>query len=203
MLKDKKIEGIDVSHWEGRIQFRKVREAGVRLVYIKSTQGTTIVDPDFERNYREAEREGLGIGFYHYVMARDEEEARREAIFFADSIKDKKQYMRPAMDFEEFGELSDREIREISLAFLEELEEQIGEVPVIYSDASNANTTFDDERLGRYPLWIAEYGVSRPNMENTWRRWSGWQYTDTGNVEGISGDVDRDYFRKDIFLPDK
>lgn len=200
MEKNKRIEGIDVSHWEGRIQFHKVREAGIRIVYIKATQGRNIVDPDFERNYREAEKENLRIGFYHYVAARDLEEAKQEAAFFYEKIKDKKQHVRPAMDFEEFGTLTHLEIRNISLQFLRELEERDGHRPVIYSDASNAANVFDDDRLREYPLWIAQYGVHRPDMENRWKRWSGWQYTDSGTVEGIAGKVDRDYFRSEILL---
>ncbi len=203
MRENKRMDGIDVSHWEGEINFRRVKEAGIRLVYIKATQGTTVVDPDFERNYREADRERMRIGFYHYVTARDVEEAKAEAVFFSEKIKGKNQHARPAMDFEEFGELSRREIREISLEFLRELEQRTGVRPVIYSDASNAATVFDDDRLREYPLWIAQYGVERPDMENPWRRWSGWQYTDAGRVDGIAGDVDRDYFRREILSEER
>lgn len=198
MRENKRLSGIDVSHWEGRIQFRKVKEAGIRLVYIKATQGTTEVDPDFERNYREADRENIRIGFYHYVTARDLSEARAQAIFFWEKIREKNQHAKPVMDFEEFGDLSHKEIREISLQFLRELEERAGVKPVLYSDATNAQTVFDDDRLREYPLWIAQYGVEQPNMENPWRIWSGWQYTDAGRVDGIAGDVDRDFFRREI-----
>lgn len=200
MRREKRLDGIDVSHWEGRIQFHRVKEAGIRIVYIKATQGRDIVDPDFERNYREADREGLHVGFYHYVMARNLEEAKEEAAFFYERIKDKNQRVKPSMDFEEFGELTHPEIRNISLQFLRELEARSGHRPVIYSDASNATTVFDDDRLREYPLWIAQYGVSRPDMENPWRRWSGWQYTDSGRVRGITGKVDRDHFRRDILI---
>lgn len=200
MHKNRKLDGIDVSNWEGIINFRKVRKAGIRIVYIKATQGRDIVDSDFERNYREAEKEHLRIGFYHYLTAGDLEEAKEEAAFFYDKIKDKKQHARPAMDFEEFGSLSHQEIRNISLLFLRELEAKTGCRPVIYSDASNAASVFDDERLREYPLWIAQYGVKKPDMENQWKRWSGWQYTDSGHVKGIHGKVDRDYFRRDILI---
>lgn len=200
MKKHKKLEGIDVSHWEGRIQFQKLKEAGIRIVYIKATEGRSIVDPDFERNYREAEKENLHIGFYHYVTARDEKEAQAEAAFFYEKIKNKDQHARPAMDFEEFGDLSFQEVRNISLQFLKSLEARFRYRPVIYSDAANASHTFDDDRLRNYPLWIAQYGVSKPDMENIWKHWSGWQYTDSGRVRGIHGTVDRDYFRHDILI---
>lgn len=74
MQSRRKLEGIDVSHWEGRIDFFEVRRAGIRIVYIKASEGDRGVDPDFERNYREAQTAGLKIGFYHYLTARTVEE---------------------------------------------------------------------------------------------------------------------------------
>lgn len=194
------LQGIDVSHWAGRIDFEQVKADGIRIVYIKATQGTDYIDPDFERNYRDADKAGLAIGFYHYVMARSENEARAEARYFAAHIRDKKQHVRPAMDFEVFGELTTAEVRVISEEFLTTLEEETRQVPVLYSDSSNASTRFDDDRFRRYPLWIADYDVFRPDMENPWKHWSGWQYTDRGRVRGISGFVDRDHFRRDILI---
>lgn len=195
----RKIEGIDVSHWEGDIDFRRVKESGIRFVYIKSSEGDSYIDPDFERNYREARKNRLKIGFYHYVTARTEDEARREARHFASVIRGKRYHGRPVMDFESFGSLSRERINEISLAFLQELREASGRPPAIYSDASNAANTFD-ARLTVYPLWIAEYGTSHPDMQNPWRRWSGWQYADRGRVRGIHGTVDRDYFTEEMLV---
>lgn len=200
MIENNGLHGIDVSKWQGKIDFARVRDAGIRLVYIKATQGTSYVDPDFERNYRDSEKEGLSIGFYHYVMARTTTEAQDEARFFASHIRRKTQSARPAMDFESFGDLTRAETREIALQFLITLEREIGHKPAIYSDSYNASGTFADDRLREYPLWIADYGVACPNMENSWCRWSGWQFTDRGRVDGISGDVDEDYFRRSILL---
>ncbi|MDE5965956.1 MAG: glycoside hydrolase [Lachnospiraceae bacterium] len=200
MPNERRYQGIDVSEWQGRIDFSKVRSAGIRIVYIKATEGTGYTDPEFERNYRDARREGFFIGFYHFLTARSLAEAENEARFFADRIRGKDQHARPVMDFEEFGDLDRDEIRAIALRFLTVLEEETGHHPAIYSDASNAKDRFDDDRLREYPLWIADYGVSRPDMENPWRSWSGWQYTDRGRIAGISGEVDRDYFRRAILL---
>lgn len=200
MQEKRSLQGIDVSHWQGRINFERVRDDGIRIVYIKATQGTDYVDPDFERNYRDADKAGLAIGFYHFVTARNENEAREEARFFASRIRNKKQHARAAMDFEVFGDLSIAEVRAISEEFLVTLEEELHHIPALYSDASNASDRFADDRFRRYPLWIADYGVSRPDMENPWRRWSGWQYTDRGRVRGITGTTDRDYFRHDMLI---
>lgn len=200
MRKRNYLDGIDVSEWNGEIRFREVREAGIQLVYMKATQGTDYVDREFERNYTEAVRERLKVGFYHYVSARTVQEAQEEAQFFAEHIRRKHKDARPAMDFEVFEDLSEEAIRDIGSAFLITLERELKIRPALYSDASNASRIFADSRFTRYPLWIAEYGVARPDMENPWSRWSGWQYSDAGRVSGIASRVDLDYFRRELLL---
>lgn len=200
MRKRNYLDGIDVSEWNGEIRFRNVREAGIGLVYMKATQGTDYVDREFERNYTEAVRERLKVGFYHYVSARTVQEAQEEARFFAEHIRRKHKDARPAMDFESFGDLTEEEIRDIGSAFLVTLERELKIRPALYTDASNASRIFADSRFVRYPLWIADYDVSRPDMENPWSEWSGWQYSDAGRVSGIAGRVDLDRFREGILL---
>lgn len=202
MRRERRIEGIDVSHWEGDIDFQEVKRAGIRFVYMKASEGVSYIDPDFERNYREARKARLKIGFYHYVTAGSEEEARAQARHFADVIWGKVYHGCPVMDFESFDSLTKDQINDISTAFLQELREVTGKRVAIYSDANNATNTFD-ERLAVYPLWIADYGVARPDMRNHWKRWAGWQYTDAGRVEGIRGRVDRDYFTEEMLTSRK
>lgn len=202
MRRERRIEGIDVSHWEGDIDFQEVKRAGIRFVYMKASEGVSYIDPDFERNYREARKARLKIGFYHYVTAGSEEEARAQARHFADVIWGKVYHGCPVMDFESFDSLTKDQINDISTAFLQELREVTGKRVAIYSDANNATNTFD-ARLAVYPLWIADYGVARPDMRNHWKRWAGWQYTDAGRVEGIRGRVDRNYFTEEMLTSRK
>ena len=202
MRRERRIEGIDVSHWEGDIDFQEVKRAGIRFVYMKASEGVSYIDPDFERNYREARKARLKIGFYHYVTAGSEEEARAQARHFADVIWGKVYHGCPVMDFESFDSLTKDQINDVSTAFLQELMEVTGKRVAIYSDANNATNTFD-ARLAVYPLWIADYGVARPDMRNHWKRWAGWQYTDAGRVEGIRGRVDRNYFTEEMLTSRK
>jgi len=102
------------------------------------------------------------------------------------------------MDFETFRGLSKSEINEISRVFLETLKELTGKELIIYSDAFNAKDTFDSSLFAEYPLWVAEYGVERPEAEN----YIGWQYTDEGRIPGIVDYVDRDIFESAILLDD-
>ena len=192
-------EGIDVSRWQGTINFEEVANDEIDIVYIKATQGTTYVSPTFEEQYINAKNNGLKIGFYHYVTARTVEEARNEAQFFASKISGKQIDCKLAMDFEEFGNLSQEEINAIGLAFMKRLEELTNKPAVIYSNTYAARTIWNGEII-KYPLWVAEYGVSKPRDNGKWNSYVGWQYTNMGNIKGVNGNVDRDKFTKDIFI---
>ncbi len=192
-------QGIDVSSWQGTINFSAVKNSGIDVVYIKSSEGRSYIDPYFEINYKNAKANGLKVGFYHYVTARSIEQAREQANFFAQVISGKEVDCRLAMDFESFGNLSVSQINEISKVFLQTLESITNSQAVIYSNAYSARAIFSSE-LTKYPLWVANYGVSEPNSNEKWGTWVGWQYTSTGSVNGISNYVDRDQFTNGIFL---
>lgn len=195
-------EGIDVSSWQGDIDFEQVKNDGISIVYIKSSEGFTLVDPYFERNYTNAKNAGLNIGFYHYVTARTVDEALQQANFFVSTISGKSADCKLAMDFESFGNLSTDSINQIALAFIKEVQRLSGKDVIVYSDAYNASNTFDSN-LANYPLWVAQYEVSEPSVSANWNFWAGWQYTDQGNVSGISVYVDRNKFTEDVFLDDR
>ncbi len=198
---DEIYNGIDVSVYQGNIDYEKVKQAGIEVVYIKSSEGSNFVDPKFERNYTEARKNGLKIGFYHYVTARTEEEARRQAEFFVSTISGKVADCKLAMDFESFGNLTKKEINSIGLTFLRTLEELSKKEAVLYSNAYTASYIWEGE-VTKYPLWIAQYGVESPQNNGTWNSWQGWQYSDMGEIAGINAYVDRDKYTKDIFLSD-
>ena len=197
---DKLYYGIDVSEWQGRIDFKKVAKAGIDIVYIRASEGTDYIDPYFRENYEEAKKNGLKTGFYHYITAKNTEEARQEARFFVSNIKGTNPDCKLAMDFEIFEDLSKREINEISKVFLETVERLSEKECVIYSDAFNARETFDEELAKKYAIWIADYFVKEPANNGKWSSWVGFQYTDRGKIKGIDGSVDRDYFTNGILL---
>lgn len=199
---DQIYEGVDVSAWQGRIDYQSLRNAGIDVVYMKTSQGNDYIDPYFKTNYTNAKENGLRVGFYHYVTARNVEDAINEARFFANVISGTTPDCRLAMDFEALSGLSVEEINDISKAFLTELVEITGKECVIYSDAYNAEAKFDQELADKYPLWVAEYGVNEPISNGKWQSWVGFQYTSNGEVAGISGRVDRDKYTNGILLSD-
>lgn len=194
-------DGIDVSSWQGNIDFSQVKASGIEIVYIKSSEGFRSVDSYFEQNYINAKNAGLKVGFYHYVTARSVEDAVRQANFFVSTISGKNPDCKLAMDFESFGSLNREEINQIALTFMQTVQNASGKDVIIYSDEYNANNTFNSS-LATYPLWVAQYEVSEPTVRNHWSNWAGWQYTDKGEIPGISSYVDRDKFTNEVFLSD-
>lgn len=193
--------GIDVSEYQGYIDYSRVREAGVEVVYIRSSEGTNFVDPYFRTNYDNAKANGLKVGFYHYVTSRSVEEAINEADFFVSVIEGTSPDCKLAMDFEYFGGLNNYEVNQISQAFLSRVKDVSGKDVVIYSDAYNAIAVFD-ESLSIYPIWVADYFMDEPESNGKWDAWVGFQYSDIGRIDGINANVDLDYFTNGIFLDD-
>lgn len=193
--------GIDISEFQGEIDFEEVRRSGIEAVYIRVGAGE-YTDEYFAENYERAKAAGLKIGFYHYVTARSVEEGRRQARFFASLAAGREPDMRLAMDFEYFGSLSVSQINAISEAYLDELTALTKREAVIYSDLSNAWNIFSRALAEKYPLWAAQYGADEPSANGKWREWVGFQYTDEGRVGGIYGNVDRNIFTEGIFLSD-
>lgn len=193
--------GIDVSEWQGNINWSEVSNSGVSVVYIRASEGAEYVDPYALTNYTRAKENGIKVGFYHYLTAVNQEEALNQAEFFVSTIKGLEIDCKLAMDFETFDGLSIEKINIIARTFLEEVERLSGKDVVIYSDAYNARFTFSSELAADYPIWVADYYVSEPANGN-WDTWEGFQYTDEGRITGIRDYVDRDYFTNNILLSD-
>lgn len=163
-------QGIDVSRWQGEINFNQVKNSGIQVVYMKSSEGRSYIDPYFEQNYSKAKSNGLKVGFYHYVTARNVQSAKEQAIFFARVIAGKSPDCKLAMDFEDFGNLSILEINNISKVFLQTLEQETGSQALVYSNAYSARNIFSQD-LAKYPLWVAHYNVNAPSSNGKWKTW--------------------------------
>lgn len=192
-------EGIDVSEWQGSINFQQVREAGIDCVYIKATEGFDYYDPYYRTNYENARANGINLGFYHFLTAKTTQEAYEQANFFVSAISGMEVQMKFALDYEQFYDLNKNTISDIALTFMNRVSELTNEECVMYASAYYANNSFNEE-VNKYALWVAEWGVSTPTLTGPWKSYDGWQYTDKGLVSGISTYVDRSLFETDIFL---
>lgn len=197
---DEVFPGIDVSVYQGDIDFEQVKNSGIEIVYIRAGYGFSVTDPKFEENYTNATKAGLKCGAYYFVTARNTEQAYLQATRFAELISGKTFVARPAMDFEEFGSLGKNGINIVGLAFMQKLRELTGIVPMLYTDAYNASETWD-WNFAQFPLWVADYGAEEPYVtSNIWQSYAGFQYSDRGEIPGIYGNVDLDRFTSSVFL---
>jgi GH25 family lysozyme M1 (1,4-beta-N-acetylmuramidase) len=188
-----KYKGIDISHYNGDIDFTKVKAAGVQLVYIKATEGTTYVDNYLGINYNGAKSAGLKTGFYHFLVGTSSPET--QADNFYKNIKDKQSDLKPMLDVETNG----FDVMDYTLRFINEFK-KISNMDIgiyTYSDfISNL-----DNRLSKYTLWEANWHKSSSDLpsNNVWITRAGHQYTDQGTINGINTQVDLDEFTQDIF----
>lgn len=194
------VEGMDVSVFQGEVDFAAARRSGIESVYIRASYGQQGVDERFAQNCAAAQTAGLPFGLYHYLNADDPQAARREAEHFVSLIRSQSYACRPVLDFEGHRELSPAQASATALAFLERVEELTGQTPMIYADHSTATVQLSPA-VAKYPLWLAQWRVEEPNLTGTpWEEWTGWQYTNEGLVPGVTGYVDRDLFSDGIFL---
>lgn len=191
------INGIDVSRWQGNIDWNAVKNSGITLAFIKATGADAGIytDSKFTTNLTNAKAAGIKyLGAYHYAYFQNTSEALSEADYFKSMVSGWGLNW-VALDIEYSTAIGD--LTDASLAFLDSVSSVA--TPVIYSNPSFIRAHFNSN-ITKYPLWIANYGVSSPSVP-LWTDWSIWQYSSTGSVNGISGNVDMDYM-KDSFLND-
>lgn len=183
------MKGIDVSKWQGSIDFAKVKNSGMDFVIINAGYGKEINQKDkyFEQNYYSAKSAGLYVGAYWYSYASSVENAIREAQTCIEAIKGKQFDFPIYFDIEEQKQFQKgRDFCDsIVKAFCNELEKN-GYYAGFYISRSPLQTYISESVAKRYALWIAEYG-GKCNYNG---QYGMWQYSSEGNVPGVNGNCD-------------
>ena len=180
-------KGIDVSQWQGDINWGAVN-ADFAILRAGYGRVKSQIDAKFEQNYRNAKAVGMPLGAYWYSYAMSADEAREEARVFLEIIKGKQFEYPVYFDVEEAKTLAlgrDR-VSDIIIAFLEEME-KAGYFAGLYMSASPLTTHTTEFVKKRFAIWVAHYGVSKPSYNG---QYGMWQYSSTGRVDGINGNVD-------------
>ena len=191
-------KGIDVSKWQGIIDWNKVKNSGIEFAIIRIGFGKFINQKDtcFERNYREARNNGIPIGVYHYSYATSVEEAKEEAKCVVRWLNGRKLDLPVYFDIEDKSQssLNKNILNSMCEAFCNIIE-KAGYWAGIYSNKFWATSIIDGAKLGsRYTYWIAQY-----NNECTYKgNYDIWQYSSSGSVDGIIGNVDMNYMNRDL-----
>ena len=191
------LKGIDVSVYQGRIDWEKVKADGVQFAYIRAglrgyESAEVFEDDMLESNLEGANAAGLPVGVYFYSQAANAAEAVEEAEFVLERIADSEITYPVVFDMEEENastsrtkDLTPAERTDIAIAFCERVK-QAGYIPMIYGNMRWFAANMQLDRLEEYDKWFAQY-FSRPYFPY---EYAAWQYTNKGTVDGISGDVD-------------
>jgi len=190
---DHPVVGIDVSKYQGVVDFERVKTAGISYVFVRATEGITYQDADFRSNYRQARSAGLVVGAYHFYETNDEPGAQLEN--FTSVAQLKAGDLPPVIDIEKLHHQDDSDLVESLKTLLRGLESHYGVKPIVYSGLNFANRYMTG--FGDYPLWLAEYEVAEPTLPHGWSDWTFWQWSQTAKVAGISGNVDADRYNGD------
>ena len=190
--------GIDVSVFQGDINWDAVKNDGIDFVMLRvgyrgyGQKGIMGKDDKFDSNYEGAKKAGLKVGAYFFSQATNESEAREEAAFVLDAVRDCPLDYPIAYDWEfvdndeaRTNGMTSEDITVCAKAFCEAIK-SAGKVPVIYFNCETGYFNYDLPQVKDYDFWLAEY-YDTPSFYYNYKM---WQYSKTGSVDGISGDVD-------------
>lgn len=192
------IHGIDVSHYQGDINWEEVKKMNIKgdsisFVFIKATEGNNYIDKSFEKNWKEAQSAGLMCGAYHYF--KPDIDGKEQAKHFINQVKMTKGNLPPVLDIEEIGEKKWKEVKKELKIWLDLIEKEYNIQPIIYS-----NRIFLEDNLGeefkKYIVWVAQYKNLNP-PEISFKNWTFWQHSSEGNVNGINFPVDLNVFESE------
>ena len=185
------IHGIDISHHQGDIEWKKLSGARINnnpisFIIIKATQGVGFVDKNFNDNFKNARDYGFIRGAYHYWSNRTRPED--QAKYFIHKVDLEEGDLAPVLDVEDFP-LNANVItfQENVLKWLKIVEDEYGVTPILYTGFKFKTSYLNSPSFNRYPFWIAHYYVKEVKYDGEWKF---WQHTDAGKLPGINGYVD-------------
>lgn len=199
--RDYPIHGIDVSKYQGEVDWNAVAASGVKFAYIKATEGGDHLDERFQANWQASKLAGVPRGAYHFVYwCRP---ATEEVSWFEQNVPVEDDALPPVLDVEPTPESKTchrRLDRDSAVAdmrvMLEEMERHFGKRPIIYTSVDFYEAILSDGALANYPMWVRST-KHHPSVRYGTTPWKFWQYQADGHIPGIEGKVDRNAFYGD------
>ncbi|MCH5263724.1 MAG: glycoside hydrolase family 25 protein [Lachnospiraceae bacterium] len=180
------IHGVDVSHYQGEIDWNVLAAQNIQFAYIKATEGSSHVDEHFTKNYEEARQAGLRVGAYHFFSY--DSSGITQAENFINTVENFDGMLPPVVDVEFYGNKEENppapeEVYPQLQAYLDAVEDAYGMRPMIYA-TNESWELYVQEQFDDYPLWIRDIWKKPKNTED----WTLWQYTNRGRLKGFSGE---------------
>lgn len=182
------VRGVDVSRYQGQIDWELLASNDISFAYIKATEGSSHVDSCFSYNYAEARKTSLRVGAYHFFSY--DSEGQTQAAHYIDVVEKTDDMLPPMIDLEFYGDKEQNppeqgQVRQELTVMLDRLEEYYGVKPIIYATEKSYKLYLADA-FQEYDIWIRNV-ITSPRLSDH-REWTFWQYTDRGKLEGYQGD---------------
>lgn len=195
------VKGIDVSSYQGQIDWKELADENISFAFIKATEGSSFVDKNFANNFEEAQKTHLAVGAYHFFSY--DSAGQTQAQNFINTVKPYEGMLPPVIDLEFYGDKEAnppaREYVDAQLkAMLQALEDHYGQKPIIYA-TEKSYELYLAEDYGEYDIWIRNV-IKRPKLSDR-RSWTFWQYTNREKRSGYHGEeeyIDMNVFRGSV-----
>jgi lysozyme len=195
-----KVDFIDVSHFQGKVDWTKYATAGRKLALCKVTEGSDWTDPTGSTNREGMAKAGVECGLYHFAGAGGGHsigDATKEADFYLSTVGKMGPKEFPALDFEQPDGLTPAQQVSWIGTWCQEVEEKTGKTPWLYTGETMLSKMGQDAApLTKYPLWVANYNSSdrsQPPPSGAWPELTAWQFTHKAHIPGVQGGVDGSY----------
>ena len=193
------IRGIDISHYQGTINWDKLSNSKIdgepiSFVFVKATEGCSLLDENFNDNFYQAREYGLTRGAYHYF--RPNVSAEKQAAYYLKQVHLEDGDLPPVLDLEEIGNLSPKALRLAALKWLQIVEKAYKVKPILYTGFKFKTTYLSTPDFEKYPYWIAHYYVDSLSYKGEWKF---WQHSDVGKLPGIKGKVDLNVYNGSMY----
>lgn len=186
-----RLRGVDTSHHNGEVDWRKVADSRIAFAFIKATDGLDYLDPAFADHFKAAGAAGLVRGAYHFYETNDGGLAQAE--WFIRNVELKPGDLPPVVDIERIKGPVPKDLHAQFDRFLDRLEQHYGRRPIIYTGPKFWEHAMREHLPGNR-LWIAQYGVPEPTVPPQWKSWSFWQYTERLKLPGAPTPLDGSWF---------
>lgn len=182
------IKGIDVSSYQGKIDWQVLSSQNISFAFIKATEGSSFVDENFDYNFKEAQKTSLSVGAYHFFSY--DSSGQTQAENFINTVTAFEGMLPPVIDLEFYGDKAknppNREEVEPQLkTMLNLLEEHYGQKPIIYATEESYKLYLSND-YEEYDIWIRNV-ISKPKLSDN-RVWTFWQYTNRDRLDGYNGE---------------
>ncbi len=188
-------KGIDVSKWQGTIDWARVKNAGIAFAFIRVSDGANSHDSKFASNWANARAAGVIRGAYQFFRPAQSVTAQADLLLDAIGGSYTPGDLPPVIDVESNGGLSPTTVASRVRQWVDRVQAALGVTPIVYTgkyfwrDEVGSPASFESS-----PLWIAQYTSLCPDLPGPWSKWTFWQYTSSGSVSGIAGHVDTNRF---------